>query len=177
MLFCIWKNIFYCIHYKKDAKAASHKRGSFIFFLFCYQPFSAQSRLRPTALFQPRISFSLLSSSMEGVKILSHQLPVFSSSLLAHSTLLVSTLSCQCISNVPTAILLSRFTDNYKELLLGVNIGGTGTLIASLPSLITCTEYKMLYPDKTKGYLLLFGILNFIFLAVLLIAEFFIIGL
>lgn len=99
------------------------------------------------------------------------------SSLLAHSTLLVSTLSCQCISNVPTAILLSRFTDNYKELLLGVNIGGTGTLIASLASLITFTEYKMLYPDKTKKYLLLFGILNFIFLAVLLIAEFFIIGL
>ncbi len=93
--------------------------------------------------------------------------------LLEQSTLLVSTLSCQCISNVPTAILLSRFTDNYRELLLGVNIGGTGTLIASLASLITFTEFKMLYPDKTKQYFLLFTLLNVIFLAVLLVAAYF----
>ena len=55
--------------------------------------------------------------------------------LLGKSTLLFSILSCQIISNVPSAILLSQFTDNYRELLLGVNIGGVGTLIASLASL------------------------------------------
>ena len=68
------------------------------------------------------------------------------SELLAKNTLLVSVLSCQCISNVPSAILLSGFTGNYKALLLGVNIGGTGTPIASLASLITLKEYTSRYP-------------------------------
>ena len=48
----------------------------------------------------------------------------FFSYLLEKNTLVVSALSCQFISNVPSAILLSQFTDNYKELLLGVNIQG-----------------------------------------------------
>ena len=61
--------------------------------------------------------------------------------LLEKNTLLVSALSCQVISNVPSAVLLSQFTDNYRELLLGVNIGGAGPLIASLASLITFREY------------------------------------
>ena len=63
------------------------------------------------------------------------------SALLDKSTLLVSTLSCQFISNVPSAILLSQFTENYRDLLVGVNIGGVGTLISSLASLITFREY------------------------------------
>ena len=95
------------------------------------------------------------------------------SSLLQKSTLLVSTLSCQVISNVPSAILLSRFTENYRELLLGVNIGGTGTLIASLASLITYSEFKLLRPAEGKKYLLLFTLLNVIFLAVLTAAAYF----
>ena len=94
------------------------------------------------------------------------------SALLSKSTLLVSILSCQCISNVPSAILLSRFTENYKELLLGVNIGGSGTLIASLASLITFSEYKLLHPEKTKYYLGLFTLINIIFLAVLTAAAY-----
>ena len=53
------------------------------------------------------------------------------SALLEKSTLLVSVISCQFISNVPSAILLSQFTENYRDLLLGVNIGGTGTAYAS----------------------------------------------
>ena len=97
----------------------------------------------------------------------------FVSSLLARSTLLVSIASCQCISNVPTAILLSRFTENYRELLLGVNIGGTGTLIASLASLITFSEFRLLCPGQTRRYLLLFAGLNALFLAVLGCAAYF----
>ena len=89
------------------------------------------------------------------------------SSLLSKDTLLVSTLSCQFISNVPSAILLSRFTENYHALLLGVNIGGTGTLIASLASLITFNEFKILYPKETKKYLLIFTALNLGFLIIL----------
>lgn len=93
------------------------------------------------------------------------------SSLLEKDTLLVSVLSCQGISNVPTAILLSRFTDNYKSLLVGVNIGGTGTLIASLASLITFSEHRILYPGHTKQYFWLFTALNIIFLAVMTLAA------
>ncbi len=91
----------------------------------------------------------------------------FISSLLEKDTLLVSTLSCQFISNVPSAILLSKFTTDYPSLLLGVNIGGTGTLIASLASLITFSEFKVLYPGKAKKYLLIFTGMNVIFLVVL----------
>ena len=93
------------------------------------------------------------------------------SSLLDKDTLVVSTLSCQFISNVPTAILLSRFTMNYKALLIGVNIGGTGTLIASLASLITFSEFRILYPGHTKKYFWLFTVINAIFLVVMLLAA------
>jgi len=91
--------------------------------------------------------------------------------LLSKDTLLVSELSCQFISNVPSAILLSKFTENYKELLLGVNIGGTGTLISSLASLITFNHYRTLRPGHTKQYLLLFTIMNVIFLGVMTLAT------
>ena len=95
----------------------------------------------------------------------------FFATLLQKSTLLVSILSCQVISNVPSAILLSRFTENYKELLLGVNIGGTGTLIASLASLITYSEYAIFDPKGKKKYLLLFAGVNAVFLVVMTAAA------
>ena len=87
--------------------------------------------------------------------------------LLEKSTLLVSVLSCQCISNVPSAILLSQFTENYRELLVGVNIGGAGTLIASLASLITFREYTKHNPERVGYYLKRFSLFNFGFLAIL----------
>ncbi len=92
------------------------------------------------------------------------------SSLLEKDTLLVSILSCQVISNVPSSILLSRFTTDYPALLLGVNIGGTGTLIASLASLITFNEFRLLHPEQTKKYLLIFTVINLLFLGILTIA-------
>ncbi len=91
----------------------------------------------------------------------------FFSALLDKSVLLVSALSCQVISNVPSAILLSQFTDNYRELLLGVNIGGAGTLIASLASLITFREFTSHQKEKTGHYLALFSLMNFAFLGIL----------
>ena len=93
------------------------------------------------------------------------------SMLLEKSTLLFSVLSCQVISNVPSAILLSQFTENYKELLLGVNIGGVGTLIASLASLITFREYTKNNKGKTRYYVLLFSAFNFAFLIILALFE------
>ena len=89
------------------------------------------------------------------------------SGLLDKSTLVFSALSCQLISNVPSAILLSQFTDNYRELLLGVNIGGAGTLIASLASLITFREYVSHNPGKSGSYILKFSLFNFAFLLIL----------
>ncbi len=89
--------------------------------------------------------------------------------LLEKSTLLMSVLSCQVISNVPTAILLSQFTENYRELLLGVNIGGVGTLISSLASLITFREYTSHNPGKTGYYLRYFSLFNFGFLIILVL--------
>ncbi len=84
-------------------------------------------------------------------------------------------LSSQIISNVPAALLLSGFTDNFKPLIVGVNLGGLGTLIASMASLIS---FKLLgREDKTlRGrYLLYFTASNILFLAVL-IAEYYVFG-
>jgi len=91
----------------------------------------------------------------------------FLSFLLQKSTLLFSVVSCQFISNVPSAILLSQFTTNYPDLLVGVNIGGVGTLIASLASLITFREYVKHNPRKTFYYIGIFSAFNFAFLILL----------
>ena len=107
--------------------------------------------------------FFLLAGNVSRIEIVN----VFFSNLLEKNTLLTSILSCQVISNVPSAILLSEFTDNYRELLLGVNIGGTGTLISSLASLITFREYTSHVKGKTLKYLGLFTALNFGFLIIL----------
>ena len=93
----------------------------------------------------------------------------FFSMLMVKDTLLYSALCSQLISNVPSAILLSQFTDNYPQLLVGVNIGGAGTLIASLASLITFREYLHHKPDDIRGFIIKFSIYNFAFLAILLV--------
>lgn len=90
------------------------------------------------------------------------------SQLLAKNTLLYSVLSCQFISNVPSAILLSQFTADYPDLLVGVNIGGIGTLIASLASLITFREYVGHNPGRSAYYVGIFSAFNFSFLAILI---------
>ena len=91
----------------------------------------------------------------------------FFSYFLEKSTLLFSVISCQFISNVPSSILLSQFTSNYADLLVGVNIGGVGTLISSLASLITFREYTKHNPKKAGRYVLLFSAFNFAFLIIL----------
>ena len=91
------------------------------------------------------------------------------SNLLEKNTLLFSALSCQVISNVPSAILLSQFTENYRQLLIGVNIGGVGTLIASLASLITYRDYTKNNPGRARHYIGLFTLFNFGFLLILLL--------
>lgn len=97
--------------------------------------------------------------------------------LLGKNTLLFSALSCQVISNVPSAVLLSQFTSNYASLLVGVNIGGVGTLISSLASLITFREYGKHNPHKTASYIAEFSAFNFAFLIILLLFSRFALGL
>ncbi len=93
------------------------------------------------------------------------------SKLVDMNPLAVGVLSCQLISNVPTAILLSNFTANYPQLLVAVNIGGCGTLIASLASLITFSSYKRLANGDMRKYVAMFSLYNFVFLGVLLVVE------
>jgi Na+/H+ antiporter NhaD/arsenite permease-like protein len=87
-----------------------------------------------------------------------------------------SILLSQVISNVPSAILLSGFTGNWREVLLGVNIGGMGTLIASLASVIS----SRLYANEHNGggkYLLKFSIYNFAALLLFALINYFLLGL
>lgn len=92
-------------------------------------------------------------------------------SLVAGRELGIGILASQIISNVPAALLLSGFTEDYRTLLLGVNIGGLGTLIASMASLISYKIYAQHY-NRTKGiYLLWFTVANLLFLAILLITA------
>ena len=88
--------------------------------------------------------------------------------LLTHGTMPVAALTSQIISNVPAAILLSQFTDDYSGVLVGVNIGGAGTLVASLASLITFREYTKHITGQNGRFMALFSAISFSFLAVLL---------
>lgn len=108
-------------------------------------------------------TFSGNMARMEPVRQLFHR-------LLTHGVMPVAALTSQVISNVPAAILLSRFTDDYRGLLVGVNIGGAGTLVASLASLITFREYTKHVKGQTGRFMGLFSAISFGFLAVLLAA-------
>lgn len=91
--------------------------------------------------------------------------------VLAHDPLLVSALASQVLSNVPTAVLAAPFTDAHAELLVGVNIGGVGTIVASLASLITLRQYAALRPGETRSFLGLFTVVNVAFLVVLVLVT------
>ena len=83
--------------------------------------------------------------------------------------IITSVITSQIISNVPCALLLSGFTDNVKALITGTNIGGLGTLIASMASLISFRQISRACPEKKKNYLGYFTIANCIFLLAMII--------
>lgn len=89
------------------------------------------------------------------------------SRLISGRELLLGILLSQFISNVPSAILLSGFTSNFSALLYGVNIGGLGTLIASLASVISYRCYVSANHAETGKYILTFTIYNIVFLVAL----------
>lgn len=87
----------------------------------------------------------------------------FLKSIVSGNEVIVGILSSQVFSNVPAAILLSKFTENAKDLLIGVNLGGLGTLIASMASLIS---FKFIAKEKVNmgKYILTFSFVNIVFL-------------
>lgn len=94
---------------------------------------------------------------------------VWLENLIEGRELIVGFLSSQIISNVPACILLSGFTENWNSLLMGVNIGGLGTLIASLASLISYKFYVKEQPRQKGRYLFVFTGWNLLFAAILLV--------
>lgn len=109
------------------------------------------------------VCFFVFIGNMERIPAVSEAL----NRLIANRELLLGIGFSQIISNVPAAILLSGFTSNYVPLLYGVNIGGLGTLIASLASIISYRGYCASEGAKKGRYVLVFTIYNLIFLAVL----------
>lgn len=93
------------------------------------------------------------------------------SKLLVHHEVLMGIGASQIISNVPAAILLSGFTDDYSALLIGVNLGGLGTLIASLASLISFKFYTNSNGSDTRRFLGIFTLYNAIFLGGLFVLS------
>lgn len=84
---------------------------------------------------------------------------------------LTAVVASQVMSNVPAAILLSGFTDRYQELIIGTNLGGLGTLIASMASLISFKYIAWELPGKKGTYLVIFTAANVLFLSVLLLVP------
>ena len=114
------------------------------------------------------ISFFVFTGNLGNVPMIRETLQ----QLVNGQELLVGIVASQAISNVPAALLLSGFTTDYRVLLAGVNIGGLGTLFASMASLIS---YKILankYNEKKGRYFWCFTIMNVIFLCVLFICNY-----
>lgn len=97
------------------------------------------------------------------------------SKVVGATPVMTSVLASQVISNVPAAMLLSAFTADGEALVIGTNLGGLGTLIASMASLITYKFYNVMpkqkEPGKTPGYLISFTVVNIVFLGALLLLD------
>lgn len=93
----------------------------------------------------------------------------FLTGIIAGNECLVSVAASQVISNVPAALLLSGFTENLRDILIGVNLGGLGTLIASMASLISYKFFAASFNKEKGKYMLIFTAYNIAFFAALMI--------
>ena len=115
------------------------------------------------------ISFFIFTGNLGNIPVIRDTLQA----LVNGRELLVGVVASQAISNVPAALLLSGFTSDYRALLAGVNLGGLGTLIASMASLIS---YKILankYDEKKGKYFQWFTFVNILFLIILIVFNMF----
>ncbi len=120
----------------------------------------------------PKIDYSLLATFIGFFIFIGNisQIESFRAALqgiIASHEIPVAILSSQIISNVPAALLLSGFTNRYADLIIGANLGGLGTLIASMASLISYKQIAREYSDKRVKYLGLFTFANLIMLGIL----------
>ena len=111
------------------------------------------------------IAFFIFTGNMGNIPVIRDTLQ----QLVAGRELGIGVLASQAISNVPAALLLSGFTENYRELLIGVNVGGLGTLIASMASLISYKLFAKEYNQEKGRYFRYFTVANIIFLAILVL--------
>ncbi len=115
------------------------------------------------------IAFFIFTGNMGNLDIIRDTLQ----QLVGGKEFLVGVLASQAISNVPAALLLSGFTTDYRELLIGVNVGGLGTLIASMASLISYKLFVKEYTEQKGKYFWTFTAANIIFLGILMVAKLF----
>ncbi len=111
------------------------------------------------------IGFFIFTGNMGRIEVISS----FLEEVLIGREFGISVALSQIISNVPATLMLSGFTMNYKSLLIGVNVGGLGTLIASMASLISYKAYSKEYQEKSGKYLLVFTAVNVVFLIALVL--------
>ena len=111
------------------------------------------------------IGFFIFTGNMGRIEVISS----FLQEVLIGREFGISVALSQIISNVPATLMLSGFTINYKSLLIGVNVGGLGTLIASMASLISYKAYTKEYKEESGKYLLIFTAVNVVFLIALVV--------
>lgn len=110
------------------------------------------------------VAFFVFIGNMKNISVVSD----FLASIVNNREVYVSVAASQVVSNVPAAMLLSGFTDNYADLIIGTNIGGLGTIIASMASLISYKFYCKISGSNQRMYMTKFTIVNLLFLAILL---------
>ncbi len=111
------------------------------------------------------VAFFVLIGNLGNIEYIKQAL----SSIVEGREVYVAVLASQFISNVPATLLLSGFTGDYRSLLIGVNLGGLGTFIASMASLISYKIYAHNYNESKGEYLIKFTIVNIVYLAILMI--------
>ena len=132
--------------------------------LICFLLFERRVLLKVDyALLLTFVCFFILSGNLSRIP----QIYSYLNTMMEHNTMLCSVIVSQFISNVPAAVLLAEMTADWKGLLIGVNIGGLGTPIASLASLISLKIYLNWQQGKAKKYLLFFLVANILFLLLL----------
>jgi Na+/H+ antiporter NhaD/arsenite permease-like protein len=112
------------------------------------------------------VAFFIFVGNIKNIPYIEHIL----AGVVRGNEMMISMISSQIISNVPAAILLSGFTDNYRKLIIGTNIGGLGTLIASMASLISYKFYAKIEGARRGKYLAVFTGFNLMFIIIIVIA-------
>lgn len=96
--------------------------------------------------------------------------------IIIGNEMILGILFSQVLTNIPASILLTGFSQNYTDIIIGINIGGLGTLIASFCNLIAYKIYVNEYNNKKGKFLLIFSLLNVILMAILLLFYYMSVG-